>query len=87
VLAVRGRKTLRMVTIPGFLIRKDLYRVNNFLKLKHENVIKMKNKPYPALLRPANLSNEIKKREPKSRETIPLTTAKSCVNIMEETFC
>jgi hypothetical protein len=32
----------------------------------------MKNKPYPALLRPSNLSNEIKKRVPKSRETIPL---------------
>jgi hypothetical protein len=32
----------------------------------------MKNKPYPALLRPSNLSNEIGKRVPKSRETIPL---------------
>jgi hypothetical protein len=32
----------------------------------------MKNKPAPALLRPSNLSNEIKKRVPKSRETIPL---------------
>jgi hypothetical protein len=32
----------------------------------------MKNKPDPALLRPSNLSNEIKKRVPKSRETIPL---------------
>jgi hypothetical protein len=32
----------------------------------------MKNKPAPALLRPLNLSNEIKKRVPKSRETIPL---------------
>jgi hypothetical protein len=30
------------------------------------------NKPDPALLRPSNLSNEIKKRAPKSRETIPL---------------
>jgi hypothetical protein len=40
----------------GSLRRKD-----NFLKLKHENVIKMKNKPYPAQLRPSNLSNEIKK--------------------------
>jgi hypothetical protein len=73
VLAVRGQKILRMVTIPGFLTRKDLYRVSIiFFKLKHENVIKMKNKPYPALLRPSNLSNEIKKRVPKSRETIPL---------------
>jgi hypothetical protein len=45
---------------------------HNFLKFKHENVIKMKNKPDSALLRPSNLSNEIKKRVPKSRETIPL---------------
>jgi hypothetical protein len=73
VLAVRGRKILRMVTIPGYLIQKDLYRVSIIFKnLKHENVIKMKNKPYPALLRPSNLSNEIKKRVQKSRETIPL---------------
>jgi hypothetical protein len=41
----------------------------------------MKNKPYPALLRPSNLSNEIGKRVPKSRETIPLKENKSiCVN-------
>jgi hypothetical protein len=45
---------------------------HNFLKFKHENVIKMKNKPAPALLQPSKLSNEIKKRVPKSRETIPL---------------
>jgi hypothetical protein len=32
----------------------------------------MKNKPYSALLRPSNLSNEIEKWVPKSRETIPL---------------
>jgi hypothetical protein len=32
----------------------------------------MKNKLYPALLRPSNQYNEIKKRVPKSRETIPL---------------
>jgi hypothetical protein len=43
---------------------------HNFLKFKHENVIKMKNKPAPAQLRPSNLSNEIKKRVQKSRETI-----------------
>jgi hypothetical protein len=34
---------------------------HNFLKFKHENVIKMKNKPDPALLQLSNLSNEIKK--------------------------
>jgi hypothetical protein len=39
----------------------SLPRKHNFLKLKHENVFKMKNKPYQALLRPSNLSNEIKK--------------------------
>jgi hypothetical protein len=32
----------------------------------------MKNKPDPALLRPSYLSNDIKKRVQKSRETIPL---------------
>jgi hypothetical protein len=57
-----------MITSPGFLTRKDLYRISIiFFKFKHENVIKMKNKPDPALLQPSNLSNEIKKRVPKSR--------------------
>jgi hypothetical protein len=51
----------------------SLSRKHNILKFKHENVIKMKNKPDPALLQPLNLSNEIKKRVPKSRETIPLS--------------
>jgi hypothetical protein len=32
VLAVRGRKILRMVTIPRFLIQKDLYRVSIIFK-------------------------------------------------------
>jgi hypothetical protein len=41
---------------------------NNFLKFKHENAIKMKNKPDPALLRPSNLSNEIKKGAKISRD-------------------
>jgi hypothetical protein len=59
VLAVRGQKILWMVTSPGFLTRKD--HKQNVLTFKQENVIKMKNKPYPALLRPSNLSNEIKK--------------------------
>jgi hypothetical protein len=45
---------------------------HNFLKFKHENVFKMKNKSAPALLRPSNLSNEIKKGYQNSRETIPL---------------
>jgi hypothetical protein len=34
---------------------------HNFFKFKHENIIKMINKPDPALLQPSNLSNEIKK--------------------------
>jgi hypothetical protein len=34
---------------------------HKFLKLKHENVIKIKNKPDPALLQHSNLSTEIKK--------------------------
>jgi hypothetical protein len=37
----------------------------------------MKNKPYPALLRPSNLYNEIKERVPNSREPIPLNNIKS----------
>jgi hypothetical protein len=50
----------------------SLLRKHNFFKFKNENVIKMKNKPDPALLRPSNLSNEIKKRVLKSRGTIPV---------------
>jgi hypothetical protein len=45
-----------------------------FKKFKHENVIKMKNKPDPALVGGSYLFNEIKKRTIKSRETIPLKT-------------
>jgi hypothetical protein len=41
----------------------------------------MKNKPYPAQLRPSNLSNEIEKRVPKSRETIPLSKMETLKNI------
>jgi hypothetical protein len=48
-----------MVKIPGYLILKNLYS-GSILK-KHENVIKMKNKPDPALWRPSNLSNDHKK--------------------------
>jgi hypothetical protein len=45
----------------------------------------MKNKPYPALLRPSNQSNEIKKRVPKSRETIPLNYSKYYLAIIQST--
>jgi hypothetical protein len=41
----------------------------------------MKNKPAPALLRPSNQSNEIKKRVPESRETIPLNKKTVTVGI------
>jgi hypothetical protein len=62
VLAIRGRKILQMVTSPGLLTWKDLYRISsNFLKFKHENVIKMKNKHDPAILGPSNRTNKIKK--------------------------
>jgi hypothetical protein len=72
VLAVRGQKILRNKTrIP--YSEGSLPHKHNFLKFKHENFIKMINKPYPALLRPSNLSNEVKERVSKSRETIPLT--------------
>jgi hypothetical protein len=42
------------------------------LRFNHENVIKIKNKPDPALLRTLYLCNEIKKTTRKSHETIPL---------------
>jgi hypothetical protein len=61
VLAIRGRKILRMVKSRIPSSEGSLQRKHNFLKLKHENAIKMKNKPYPALLRPSILSNEVKK--------------------------
>jgi hypothetical protein len=59
------RKIRGTVTIP-------LPGMSNLNKFKYENVHKMKNKPDPALLRTSYLSNEIKKRIPKSHETIPL---------------
>jgi hypothetical protein len=40
--------------------------------LRYENIIKKKIKPDVALVQTSYLSNEIKKRIPKSRETIPL---------------
>jgi hypothetical protein len=41
-------------------------------KFKYENLIKIKNIPDPDLSGGSYLFNEIKKRTPKSRETIPL---------------
>jgi hypothetical protein len=40
-LAVRGRKILRIVTIPGFLTLKDLYRISIiFLNLNMKTSLK-----------------------------------------------
>jgi hypothetical protein len=47
--------------------------MSTFYTFKYSNVIEMKNKPDPALLRTPFISNGIKKKIPKSRETIPLT--------------
>jgi hypothetical protein len=72
VLAVRGRKILQKVKnskIPN--LEGSLLRKHNFLKLKHENVTKTKNKPYPALLRPSNLSTEINKKGTKISRDYP----------------
>jgi hypothetical protein len=55
----------------------SLPRMLVFLKFNYENVFKMKNKPDPALLRTSYLSNKIKKRTLKSRETIPLNQPSS----------
>jgi hypothetical protein len=41
----------------------------------------MKNETDPALLQPSNISNEIKKRVPKSCETIPLNIMMSKIFI------
>jgi hypothetical protein len=43
VLTVHGRIFLLMVTIPGFLTLKDLYRRSLFFIFKFGNIIKMKN--------------------------------------------
>jgi hypothetical protein len=45
----------------------------NFFIFKYKNVIKMKNKPDPALLRTSYLSNEMKKMTQKSHEPIPFS--------------
>jgi hypothetical protein len=46
----------------------------------------MNNKPDPALLQPSNLSNEIKKRVPKSRETIPLMAFTHTKKVYTQSF-
>jgi hypothetical protein len=67
------RKILKAVTISGTASSNPIYcKGKLFQKLKYENIIKMKNKPDPALLGGSYLFNEIKKTTLKSRETIPL---------------
>jgi hypothetical protein len=69
------RKILKAVTISGSASSNPIYRYCDgqlFQKFKYENVIKIKNKPDPALLGGSYLFHEIKKRTLKSRETIPL---------------
>jgi hypothetical protein len=67
------QKILKAVTISGSSSSNRIYCEGQlFQKFKYENVIKMKNKPDPALLGGSYLFNEIKKRTLKSCETIPL---------------
>jgi hypothetical protein len=55
-------KILKAVTISGSAISNPIYcKGQLFSKFKYENVIKMKNKPYLALLGGSYLFNEIKK--------------------------
>jgi hypothetical protein len=66
-------KILKAVTISGSAISNPIYCEGQlFQKFKYKNVIKMKNKPDPALSGGLYLFNQIKKRTPKSRKTIPL---------------
>jgi hypothetical protein len=66
------RKIPKAVTISGSASSNPIYCEGKlFQKFKYKNVIKMKNKPDPALLGGSYLFNDIKKRTLKSRETIP----------------
>jgi hypothetical protein len=57
-----GRKILKAVTISGTASLNPIYCEGKlFQKFRYENVIKMKNKPDPALLGGSYLFNEIKK--------------------------
>jgi hypothetical protein len=71
-------KILKAVTISGSASSNPIYCEGQlFKKFSYENVIKMKNKPDPSLLGGSYLFREIKKRTPKSRETIPLYIAEN----------
>jgi hypothetical protein len=71
----RQDQNVRKILNAGSASTNPIYTEGQlFQTFKYKNVIKMKNKPDPALLGGSYLFNEIKKRTPKSRETIPLTT-------------
>jgi hypothetical protein len=79
------QKIHKAVTISGSARSNSTFcRGQLFQKFKYENVIKRKNKPDPALFGGSYLFNEIKKRRPKSRETIPLIF-KNAVGKLETT--
>jgi hypothetical protein len=57
-----GRKILQTVTILGISTPNPLYyKSQHFLTFTFENVLKIKTKPYPALLQASFISGEIKK--------------------------
>jgi hypothetical protein len=67
------RKILKEVTISGSASTNPLYCEGQlFLKFKYENVTNMKNKFDPALSGGSYIFNAIKKKAPKSCDTIPL---------------
>jgi hypothetical protein len=45
------REILRTVTVPGFIFNKFFTAQAYFFNIQNEQGIKMKNKPYPALVR------------------------------------
>jgi hypothetical protein len=68
------RKILEAVTISGSESTNPIYcKSQLFYKFKYKKVNKMKNKPDPDLSGSSYLFNEIKKRSPKSSETIPIS--------------
>jgi hypothetical protein len=65
-------KILKAVAISGSASTNPIY-------CEGQNVIKMKNKPYPTLSGGSYLFNEIKKRTPKSRKTYPFKFLEPCI--------
>jgi hypothetical protein len=67
--------------VPGLIILKSYFRLSLFSEFEYKNDIQMKNKIYPTLARIS--SNEIIKRTPKSRETIPFKVATKAKNALQ----